>query len=264
MMLPKLVSLNLDFNENFNKKGCAYSGDIYLQLSHGQFLHLEELSLNHCNIACGSYDILKLIQICPGLVSLNLDNNGLNEEWMKRLSQALRHCPDLAYLNLNDNYINAEGTMYIGDLLNSHKLVSLELSSTKIGDKGLSNITNVLCSNLTNLDLSANMIGEEGATNIANALRDAQFPNLTNLCLKWNKIEDVGASNIINAQWSSLTCLDLSYNEIVERKRLKVLQLHCPSLKELILSLRRGCNKYCKCTKCCTISYTKKIDLLFD
>jgi hypothetical protein len=235
MMLPKLVCLNLDLNENFNKKGCVIS-----QLSHDQFLHLEELSLNHCNIACGSYDILKLIQICPKLVRLNLDNNGLNEEWMKRLEQALSHCQDLAYLDLNCNCINN-----VGDLLNSHKLVCLDLSFNKFGD--CKTITNAQCSNLTNLNLSSNMIGEEGAANIANALSNAQFPNLTNLYLKWNKIEDAGASKIINAQWSSLTCLDLSYNEIVERKKLKVLQLQCPSLKELILSLKRGCNKYCKC-----------------
>jgi len=110
IMLPKLVSLNLDLNENFNKKGCVIS-----QLSHDQILHLEELSLNHCNIACGSYDILKLIQKCPKLVSLNLDNNGLNEEWMKRLEQALRYCPDLAYLDLNCNYININD---VGNLIN--------------------------------------------------------------------------------------------------------------------------------------------------
>jgi hypothetical protein len=120
IMLPKLVSLNLDLNENFNKKGCVIS-----QLSHDQILHLEELSLNHCNIACGSYDILKLIQKCPKLVSLNLDNNGLNEEWMKRLEQALRYCPDLAYLDLKCNYINN-----VGNLLNSHKLVNLKLSNS--------------------------------------------------------------------------------------------------------------------------------------
>ena len=104
------------------------------------------------------------------------------------------------------------------------------------------NITNAQCSNLTNLVLSGNMIGEEGATNIANALRNAQFPNLTNLCLEWNKIRDIGASNIINAQWSSLTCIDLSYNEIVERNKLKVLQLQCPSLKKLILTLKKEYN----------------------
>ena len=210
-----------------------FSGDIYL---------LEELSLNHCNIACGTYDILKFIEICPRLVCLNLDNNGLDYNWMMRLEQALRHCPDLAYLNLNCNHINNVGTIYIGDLLNSHKLISLELSFNKIGDEGLLNITNALCSNLTNLVLSGNMIGEEGATNIANALRNAQFPNLTNLCLEWNKIRDIGASNIINAQWSSLTCIDLSYNEIVERNKLKVLQLQCPSLKKLILTLKKEYN----------------------
>lgn len=225
IMLPKLVCLNLDFNENFNKKGCVFSGNIYL---------LEELSLNHCNIACGSYDILKFIEICPRLVCLNLDNNGLDYNWMMKLEQALRHCPNLAYLYLNCNCINN-----VGNLLNSHKLVSLELSFNKFGDEGLLNITNAQCSNLTNLVLSGNMIGEEGATNIANALRNAQFPNLTNLCLEWNKIRDIGASNIINAQWSSLTHLDLSYNEIVERNKLKVLQLQCPSLKKLILSLKR-------------------------
>ena len=234
MMLPKLVSLNLDLNENFNKKGCVFSGDIYLQ-----FLHLEELSLNHCNIAYGTYDILKFIENCPRLVSLNLDNNELNKQWMIKLEQSLKHCPNLAYLNLSSNCISTEGTIYIGNLLNSHKLVSLELSFIMFGDEGLSNITNAQCSNLTNLVLSGNMIGEEGATNIANALRNAQFPNLTNLCLEWNNIKDIGASKIINAQWSTLTCLDLSYNEIVERRRLKVLQLQCPSLKELILSQKR-------------------------
>lgn len=232
-MLPKLVNLNLDINENFNEKGNIYSRNIYLELFE-QSLHLEELSLNHCNIACGSYYILKLIQICPRLVRLNMDHNELNDKWMERLNQALRYCPNLAYLNLNGNYIND-----VGDLLNIHKLFSLELSYNKIGDKGLSKITNVVCSNLTNLNLSSNMIGKEGATNIANALHNAKFPNLTNLCLEWNKIEDVGASNIINAQWSSLTRLNLSYNEIVERNKLKVLQLQCPSLKELILSLRK-------------------------
>lgn len=152
---------------------------------------------------------------------------------MVRLEQALKHCPNLAYLNLSSNCISTEGTIYIGNLLNSHKLVSLELSFNNFGDEGLLNITNAQCSNLTNLVLSSNMIGEGGAANIANALRNAQFSNLTNFCLEWNKIKDIGASNIINAQWSSLTCLDLSYNEIVKRRRLKVLQLQCPSLKEL-------------------------------
>jgi hypothetical protein len=244
MMLPKLVCLNLDFNENFNEKGNMYSKNI--QLLSDQILHLEELSLNGCYITHGSYDILKFIEICPGLVRLNLENNGLNDEWIKKLSEALSQCSNLAYLNLssycissqeNGNCISAEGTIYIRDLLNNHKLVSLELLSHKFGDKGLSNIANVLCSNLTNLNLANNMIGEEGATNIANALRDAQFPNLTNLCLKCNMIEDIGASNIINTKWSSLTCLDLSYNEIIERKKLKVLQLQCPSLKKLIINL---------------------------
>jgi len=244
MMLPKLVCLNLNFNENFNEKSNMYSKNI--QLLSDQILHLEELSLNGCYITHGSYDILKFIEICPGLVRLNLENNGLNDEWIKKLSEALSQCSNLAYLNLssycissqeNGNCISAEGTIYIRDLLNNHKLVSLKLLSHKFGDKGLSNIANVLCSNLTNLNLADNMIGEEGATNIANALRNAQFPNLTNLCLKCNMIEDIGASNIINTKWSSLTCLDLSYNEIIERKKLKVLQLQCPSLKKLIINL---------------------------
>jgi hypothetical protein len=243
MLLPKLVRLNLDSNPFINEKGCAHSGDI----PPGQILHLEELSLCSCDIACGSYNILKFIENCPKLVRLDIGDNGLDDNWVKRLVQTLKQCPNLAYLDLSANYINAEGTTYITELFKSHNFVSLELAYNNFEDEGVKNITNALlqCPNLTNLNLSDNKFGDKGATYIANALCNAQCPNLTNLCLRSNKITNEGATNIVNAQWSSLTRLDLSYNKIVYRKRLKEIQLQCPSLKELILS-------------------SKKIDLLFD
>jgi hypothetical protein len=216
MLLPKLVRLNLNSNPFINEKGCAHSGDILP----GQILHLEELSLCSCSIACGTYDILQFIEICPKLVRLNLGDNGLDDNWVKRLTQALKQCPNLAYLDLSANYINAEGTTYITTLLKSHNFVSLELAYNNFGDEGVTNIANALsyCPNLTNLNLCDNKFGDEGATNIANALCNAQCPNLTNLNLSSNKIRNKGATNIVNAlsntQCPSLTCLDFRSNMI--------------------------------------------------
>ena len=142
MLLPKLICLNLNSNPNINKKGNVYSGNI--QLLHGKILHLEELSLNACNIACGTYDFFKFIEICPKLKRLNLAENAFNEEWIKILSQTLKQCPNLAYLDIRDNYINTEGieriegiegieeikgATYITELFKSHDFVSLEFSS---------------------------------------------------------------------------------------------------------------------------------------
>jgi hypothetical protein len=246
MLLPKLVRLNLNCNPFINE----IKGDILP----GQTLHLKELSLRSCDIACGSYNILKFIEICPKLVRLNLDDNGLNDEWIKRLSKALRHCPNLAYLDLNCNCINAEGTIYIGELLNSHKLVSLELAYNNFEDEGVTNIANalLLCPNLTNLNLCDNKFGDEGATNIANALCNAQCPNLTNLNLSSNKIRDKGATNIANVlcilQCPTLTCVNLVYNMIRDEgiMRLKEIQSQCYNLAPKHLLFDNQLNEHSK------------------
>jgi hypothetical protein len=55
MMLPKLVRLILDSNSLFNEQTIVF----------GQILHLEELSLRYCDIPRESYNIFKLIEVCP-------------------------------------------------------------------------------------------------------------------------------------------------------------------------------------------------------
>ena len=229
MLLPKLVRLNLNSNPFINEKGCAHSGDI----PPGQILHLEELSLCSCSIACGLYNILQFIEICPKLVRLDLGDNGLDDNWIKRLAQTLKQCPNLSYLDISANYINAEGTTYITELFKSHNFVSLELAYNNFGDEGIKNITNALsyCPNLTNLNLCDNKFGDEGATNIANALCNAQCPTLTNLCLRSNKIRNEGATNIVNAlcnaQCPTLTCLDFRSNMIGDEGVTNITKVLC-------------------------------------
>jgi len=225
MLLPKLVSLNLNSNPFINE----IKGDILP----GQILHLEELSLCSCSIACGSYNILKFIEICPKLVHLNLGDNGLDDNWVKRLVQALKQCPNLAYLDISANYINAEGTTYITELFKSHNFVSLELAFNNFGDEGVKNITNALsyCPNLTNLNLCDNKFGDEGAINIANALCNAHITTLTCLNLSSNKIRNKGASNIVNAlsntQCLTLTCLDFRSNMIGDEVAINIAKVLC-------------------------------------
>ena len=236
MLLPKLIRLNLNSNPFINE----IKGDILP----GQTLHLKELSLRSCDIACGSYNILKFIEICPKLVCLDLGDNGLDDEWMKRLPQALLQCPNLAYVDLSDNYINAEGTTYITKLFKSHNFVSLELAYNNFGDEGVTNIANALCNtqcpNLTNLNLCDNKFGDEGATNIANALCNAQCPNLTNLNLSSNKIRDKGATNIVNVLLlcPNLTCLDFRSNMIGDEGATNIAKVlpQCSTLTCLNLS----------------------------
>jgi hypothetical protein len=258
MLFPKLVRLNLNSNPFINEKGCAHSGDILP----GQILHLEELSLCSCSIACGSYNILKFIEICPKLVHLNLGDNGLDDNWVKRLVQALKQCPNLAYLDISANYINAEGTTYITELFKSHNFVSLELAFNNFGDEGVKNITNALsyCPNLTNLNLCDNKFGDEGATNIANALCNvqcnAQCNALTCLNLSSNMIGDEGAINIANVlcnmQCLTLNSLNLSYNMIKDKgiMRLKEIQSQCYNLAPKQLLFDNQLNDYSKRFRC--------------
>ena len=214
MMLPKLVRLILDSNSLFNEETIVF----------GQILHLEELSLRYCDIPRESYNILKLIEVCPKLVHLDLGHNALYgwnsnvliNKWIKKLPQVLGQCHNLTYLDLSNNIIDAGGAMYISTLLKSHNLVCLKLSHNILKDEGVTNIANSLsyCSNLTKLDLSNNKIQDKGVINIVNAL--LLCPTLSDLDLSSNKMENKGASCIAQfvTQYSTLTSLNLSCNQI--------------------------------------------------
>lgn len=243
-LFPNLVSLNLDWND--------FTNVYYIhECSKDQTLDLKNLSIHGCyiNIICStSYNIINFLKYFPGLVSLHLGDNGLNNEWIEELAPVLEQCPDLAELNLNTNIIGseglkilanvlqgekfcrlhlfgnnigAEGAMYIAQVLTQcPNFVELKLNMNNIGDKGVSYIVNAIteCSKLAALDLSSNNIGVEGALNIAKVL--PKCPNLTDLNLANNNISDKGALYITEVllDCPNLTDLNLSYNNISDEE----------------------------------------------
>ena len=128
---------------------------------------------------------------------LDLENNKLNNEQIKIISNGIKDNKTLSTLILNNNKISSEGGLYLSEILLENKNISqLYLSKNNIRDKGLKSILNIINNNKTIsiLDLSYNELEPEDFLNISEFLKEN--PNMNTLNLNGNELNMKSAINL--------------------------------------------------------------------
>ncbi|ORC91078.1 putative leucine-rich repeat protein [Trypanosoma theileri] len=189
----------------------------------------------------------KHISRMVNLEELDLKDNRMGPRGAEYLCKALmQHCPKLRYLDLNENGILDESMLHIAYLLQESRLQSLFLVSNHLTPRGLPTLCDgVISSNyIRELQLAFNLLGDVGASLLAKALRD--HPTLRSLDISDNGIGDAGAvaiaEHLILSPASRLESLTLSVNKIADigftAIAEAVAQTRSPHLRHLDL----GCN----------------------
>jgi len=142
----KLKKLDLA-NNKFTCKGILH---FFQTLKQHQYIKLTHLSLDKSNLEDSqSYENLrsfnKLLQLLPEfirnnkhLVSLSLQNCGIQNKFMQQIGKGLIGNEKLQFLHLKGNSIEGEGLMDLYDALkeNQHLVLKLiDLSQNKLNDE---------------------------------------------------------------------------------------------------------------------------------
>jgi CheY-like chemotaxis protein/Ran GTPase-activating protein (RanGAP) involved in mRNA processing and transport len=169
---------------------------------------VRELSLTSSNI--GSEGVQQIVdflegknllkgsdvkQVMPNLDRLDLSNNGLGNDGLKKLTRAIskRGARHLVELRLSNNGIAHTGIETMMNKLLQHNLVSLTLDKNAIGDPGCQLIAASLLSMkcLARLNLSFNQIGSRGVNSLMRSL--VACDSITYLGLSGNIMKISGA-----------------------------------------------------------------------
>ncbi|KAL3917673.1 MAG: hypothetical protein SGILL_004603 [Bacillariaceae sp.] len=152
-------------------------------------------------------------QVMPHLDRLDLSNNGLGNDGLKKLTRAIsrRGARHLVELRLSSNAIAHSGIETMMNKLLQHNLISLTLDKNAIGDQGCQLIAASLLSMkcLARLNLSFNQIGSRGVNSLMRSL--VACDTITYLGLSGNimKISGAVALAFTLAQHPRLEELDL-------------------------------------------------------
>ena len=156
----------------------------------------------------------------PGVTSLNLSYDQLDEDSVSVLSTYLPNLPNLVDLNLSGNdEIDDPGLASLTHALSeSSTITTLNFSSCDIVD-GIILFDNLFASSriINNISLANNNLGDEGADLIFTALSRNTRSALEDLNLSDNNLTDDSITNSINPylnRQNPITSLDLSFNEI--------------------------------------------------
>jgi Leucine Rich repeat len=132
-----------------------------------------------------------------GLTELVLDQNGIEEDGVKELAEALKDNVRLERLRLAENKIATAGALELAVLLTRNMTVSfLDLQRTGIDDMGAIAIASLIATNttITGLDLRNNEIGDEGAEAIERFL--SRNSKLSFLAMDGNRIPQARLDDI--------------------------------------------------------------------
>ena len=159
-------------------------------LSKIQALHIDK-KIKNVTEFCEKLKMMK------GLKTLNVEDNRIGAEGIKKLVEALPHLKHLERIYVGNNKIGAEGIKKLAEALPHLKnLQKLDVSGNHIGDVGIKKLAEALphLKHLDTLYVSGNHIGEEGATTLAEAL--PHLKHLETLRINRNLIGDNGLRSI--------------------------------------------------------------------
>ncbi|MBA3814151.1 MAG: hypothetical protein H0X26_06645 [Alphaproteobacteria bacterium] len=200
---------------NFPASYCGIEGSVVSEILESTTQTLELGSKKIDMSSQGSIAFGRALKINPGLsflTSLDLQENNIDDEWAKAISQG--NLFTLLKLNLEKNRIRKEGAKFLstGNLLN---LTSLNLSENKIEDEGTQSISVGNFRTLTDLNIQFNDMGDIGisalGTGKLNVLKSLNLQrNFTN-----NKtITHEGVQWLVTEKLTGLTFLDLHEHSI--------------------------------------------------
>jgi Ran GTPase-activating protein (RanGAP) involved in mRNA processing and transport len=145
------------------------------------------IGISRCNVSVVELVDLKKIK----LQKLNISNNYIGPKELEILAKILVNNTSLISLNLASNNIINKGIIYLVEMLssmNNQVLQELIISNNCIEQKGAIEIAKIIpnCTSLTSLDLSNNCIGHEGFMCLSRM--QSQNSTLTSLNLNHNNI----------------------------------------------------------------------------
>ncbi|XP_078087474.1 NACHT, LRR and PYD domains-containing protein 3-like isoform X2 [Mustelus asterias] len=194
-VLHKCVVLRLGMNDLHDSGVKQLLAVLCNPICRIQELGLEENILTDC----GAKDLVSALNTNQSLTYLNLNNNKLGDTGVKLLSEALRN-PDckVQKLWLADCGLTASCAEDLAFTLSKNQsLIELNLSSNKLGDSGVKNLSAALASpdcRIQKLLLNEVGLTSSCAKNLVSALN--ANPHLTDLNLGYNKLGDSGVKQL--------------------------------------------------------------------
>jgi len=158
------------------------------------------LRYNHIgNVGCRT--------ICEGirdnqrtcLITLDLESNGIGGKGAAAIGRLLESNKSLLHLSLSRNKIGDRGITYLTNALQSRQLQTLRLLGCDLHDRGALRIAELLknTSSLCTLDLSFNLFTNEGAASLSDAM--IKNRSLKDLMLSYNSFGKRGIEKVIEA-----------------------------------------------------------------
>ena len=198
-VLEHLVIQNTDMNDNTNYVTNLTVGLIAHLIRHNR-CNLKTLIFSNTglNVAAAQLMVPTKYKNCT-LTSLNLSNNKINDDSVKRIASVLsdQNCT-LTSLNLSDNYFGVQGAIFLSHITDTNKtLTTLILSNNRIGSRGVAVLVNAFVQKgrLRNLGLSRTNVAPDAAPAIAYSLRTAADNcSLQNLDLSGNDFGCLGGA----------------------------------------------------------------------
>ncbi|KAL7533680.1 hypothetical protein ACHAXR_005382 [Thalassiosira sp. AJA248-18] len=178
-------------------------------------------SIDYTNEGLGDEDISPLSEALEkdtNLESIYMNGNRISM-LNARLTRALAHSQTLKLLWLENNQIGVEGAGRLADaLILNESIEHLFLGRNRLGDNGVGKLADALQVNQTirSIDLHNNSIGDVAAERIAGAMMVNR--SLRSVNLQRNQITDDGAGLLADALRcnNSIETLELAYNPIKE------------------------------------------------
>lgn len=161
----------------------------------------------------GCIYISEAISVSKSLITFELSNNGITMKGVKAIGKMLSENNVLEHFTFSmQNAKRIEGMRSLcHGIATNKKLISLDLSSSKIGSEGTSLLVEALSKNSTllKLNISNNDVEDEGLLLLAKCMKENA--TLTHLNLSINDFRRIGTSSVASAiTFSCLSDIDLS------------------------------------------------------
>ena len=242
-----LCRLDLSGNQ-VGSKGIAYFTECVYAIS-----FIRNLSIRQAFIDTEGIEALsKLVELCPNILSINLDNNKLTNGSSKKLIEVLQTTDTTEFLSISSNSLGVEDANSIGYYLeNTTCLKELKLNDNHLESSCIPGLYQGLCDNqsLESLHMEENAINESGFLILLKTLSSS---NIKSLYLIKNHIfiQNKNVQHLKNdlSKIHSLFKLDLSFckmgqsvccfvQSLAENRSLKILNFQDNELSDNDIAL---------------------------
>ena len=190
-----LMSLNIARNP-IGDEGAAAIAESLKTRTAIRFLDFSETGITHLAMK----PITNLLESCPNLQTLLLEDNVIGVEGGRQLADKLQQRPALTSLNISRTKLGATGTRFIADALKKTKILyyrNFQIAGNEAGCDPSTVLCKALsrCTSLESFDLSNNDIGEIALESLCQVL--VVNENLPYIYLKGNSIAVELTSNAL-------------------------------------------------------------------